>query len=1299
MTSIAQTISDELKRKRPLRALERYEEGLALPGGDALKDRFGDTMSRIAAARDITHDRARAQLPELYGGARREDRTRLLIAVIDRLFELEGDRDALQRFGLSLPSLVLDGTLQQQFCCKLAVRLGLADAIPQAVRSDVVLPLMRALIVVLRLGAPTTRDAAIEGLGALLKIVREPQAFPPDERLPIPRERGEKPDEYEKRVAISAEYVERLKRRRLLVMTIAGDPKALKEFEGRLQVDVPVVLDRLRREKAPVTKFEDVFYERQDLLRFLPGIARQGDDEELRRRTADLLRNAARLRFPDEREEITVAVARFQESVFRTIDTAMRRGWDWTEFDDVVAAAVRAIPRTMSGGAAVCNAQIRATVAILRTAVRLVTLSQGAAETRHAIAPLFENLHRATSPWVNHGIVEGCYRGLPQLAADPAYDDLTTPALRELIVQMGDFDPPDDLTKTHRRLVASSCFRRLLVSVTDTLLERQLLESEKEARVDKQNVDRDVRAVLQNPTPETVRGVCQRRTEGGTFAPATRSDHFDLAESVIATVAFETDLLGRTVSMFQRWEELPSVEQVLLTRILAAHLHAISRDAPELARHDVLRAAFLEAPGISRRDPTRLAWNVLSSIPAKAAEVADLEIQRFAEYRGRQSREDGGGGDDLPGYVLAMISPIASSRIAGAIAREMDLNLRHDREQPNADFTKSLYQVMLRGPHESIFDHLLPRVREESDRELVLLFRKHVAKVLHSNFDLKTILHHINDILPDLQGRKSETLRKLALALDLYRRLASDIEDVWPLLKDGAVAVLFRYLDELAKETPNDHRKPLMPLHERRLKHLQYEVTHYLSIPVDNFSSRTQALTRATDIAVDVEEAVGAHAGLQPPERILVVALMQQLGELFRRTNRWYCEQPLAQIDGEARDAKAKDKFWFFLCDPPSRARIDTAAALVRSGAGEANSMSEQHVDREIADLEKLIGKRPPEFVRQRGKFEEVFVAWRASNLDVDSLKKFLRKRWPPWFRVIYGLVTDFRLTSLLILLPCAWAVWMDLREAHWLEGLGFFAVSFAMIAAAILSFTRVVHLIAGWLRGRPDAESPGYWFESLLPRLARLTAVPMALIVEFDHSYEFPLVGSTWVLVLLMFLSFLTTRFFVTREIVDRKEKPGVFRLTGTEKKSVNQIVALALAHSFGIAVLLSAIFASSYEPTVKQKPHEPHPKIAAGRPAPFWELTARFLRRFDEVPKEHEHPRFLGLLPREVSMDFGTLAARMHIPLPEEVARHANFRFFPTIILSWTALGLFFGVFLEGFMKGERLRGVTPGEAATPA
>ncbi|HKR65496.1 MAG TPA: hypothetical protein VJZ00_17330, partial [Thermoanaerobaculia bacterium] len=95
---------------------------------------------------------------------------------------------------------------------------------------------------------------------------------------------------------------------------------------------------------------------------------------------------------------------------------------------------------------------------------------------------------------------------------------------------------------------------------------------------------------------------------------------------------------------------------------------------------------------------------------------------------------------------------------------------------------------------------------------------------------------------------------------------------------------------------------------------------------------------------------------------------------------------------------------------------------------------------------------------------------------------------------------------------------------------------------------------------------------------------------------------------------------------------------------------------------------------------------------------LVDRIARHVDDMPPPetgHRHTRFAGLLPRDVRFDAAKVARGYGIHVPEAIAEEINFTYYPTIILSWTALGLFIGIFLDGFVKGERLRG---GEAKAP-
>ncbi len=1219
------------------------------------------------------------EMPRLYAAARREDRSELLNAAANQIATIgdiadgpTGDKHRAQlgRLGQKFPQLVLRGTFQQQFACKLATRLALprSSPMPASVMSSVIEPLVGALIDVLRLGAPATRDAAVEGLGGLLKLFPEPaRRFPALPRLEVLREKDEGDQTFNERERISDEYFDRLERRHLMVMTIANDEASCAEFADHLKEPITTrVAGLLAMKEVPWKNVEDVLYSYPDLLRILPAVARQNSVISLN--STGLLCDAARLAKIDAEapEWVTLAFARFQENVFRTIDTALRRcEWNWTELDDALSTAIRALPRGVDGTPSMCNARIRATVALVRTATRLIT-SAPAASTKAALKDLFSNIE-AAAPWMNLGIMESAGRVLPDLLPHSEHDDLTKPMLQWLIRQFSRPHNFNDLVEVHGHLTANSCFRRIVASAMDS------------ADSSNHPAEKAVRKLLGEPTTENIFGL---RSSSDDLNGATDQKPYDIAPPVIAGIVFESELLARTSTILRRWEHATAFEKVLLARILALQLHALARDTREIERHSLLQRLFSNpAKGSTNRDDTdELAWELLSSLPAEAADPADAEIQRFIEFRGESSDESA---SLLPGYVLAMISTKASDRMAGSIAREVDLHLRSERSNVHAgDFARLLYQVTLRDPHESIFDHLLPRIRDKHSRATVSLFRRHVARLRKdtddSDLDLPKIIRHFRTFSEELEAnpatRSSETLEELRDALRAFTALTQATTDVWRALAAEKTIELIGRLDTLAGADP--HRNPLATF-KKRLTDLQDEVIHYLALPVGRFEERQRTLSRMIDAVAGIESSIRLHRGLQPPERTLLIALFKSQQVLFDGTRRWFCD--------EARKLKERNDrqgFWLYFCDPHTKVERFRAFSEL-----ERPALSMTVLDN-LAHVQARIDSEPPEFPAQRAKFERFFVDWMTSELDVETLKKTLRERWSPFFRGIYAVTTSFWLTSLTMLAPFVLALWLDYSGHHEWEGIGFLVIAAGMLLAALFSLTPP--LISGLLgklwRGK-RAAGPGYWFPCLLPRLARLTAVPMALIVEFDHSYEFPLHASSGSLLFLAALSLITTRFFVTRELVGQEEQSHI---TSDERKRVWQIVAVALAHSFAIAVVLSTIFASGHDVKTEGNDLQPSVEVHAGKPIPFWTLDETILEEVDKKQPGEKYRRFLGLVPRVVSVDFGAIAQDLGHPLPAKVA-DVKFQSYPTIILVWTALGLFFGVFLEGFMKGERLRGLT--------
>ena len=1285
----------------------------------------------------IRNDPGLHELAQQWIASRREERKRIATLAVNEIVAIghAGDVALLTRIGNDLRDLVLEGTLQQQLCCKLAIELTGKRPVPlpDPLTVHVLLPLITALKVVVRVGAPTTRDNAIEGLGALLRLVHQNvvDGYGANE-VPKAPEEGD--------LLFDSQYVLRLERRRRLVLAVAGHDESLKYVRTILGQDslpqlevlrareqaLMQVVDRLQK-RAPkddaateelrrlgnhrerlIEERERLLYERADSLRVLPAIARQEGDLEW---AIDSLRAAAAvLDIGDEREpRVLIAFARYHESLFRTIDVVLRRDAALCpRFDDVLAASVDAIPRTLVGDAPVCNARIRATIALIRTAVCLVLRSSGPAETKRAVRPLFDDL-AAAARWANPGIAEGCYRALPQLALSTAHRDLAKTALQALLFDLE--RKGEDFVSLHRRLIAAFAFRAILL---------RLAENGDEERV---------RALLRRPQ-DLLRAV----------ATAPRST--ELSAGVIERVAFEKELFARTSTMLQEWDKLCDAEQVLLTRIVAVQLHKVARQWRDLAAFPILERVFISMPtlALADDDSRAIVFNLLSALPAGAAAAADADLHRFIERCGRMrgsERPDAHSGD-LPDYVLAMISSNVSGRVADAVAREVDLSLRQERNRKKderVDFARTLYQVMLRGPHERIFQHLLPRLEDEDDIRVADFFCRHVQAVrliceTQKDEDklLDDLVPHVHKTATEIAHTPNPTLQRLRNALWQYESLAKNDSSLWLTIwrgdAGGGLGLLFRRLDTLAQFTHSrnlsagsneparmTHRKLLEPIYRDRLVRVQKGVGQYLKLSIHEFDARRAALTAARDAVAEIETALAVEPALNPPERVLLTALLRRLRDIFHRTIAWYCDEPQRLM--EANEPEDKNTFWLVFTSDPATwteqteemerhlAELDWSEAVGTYPARLRRLMGEFPLADQIRRLRAARGMEPPPVKEQEDRFEESYVEWVSNDLDIDAIRDTVAKR-SIWLRMVYAVITNLFYASLLIVVPCGWAIFMDRLELHWLEGAGFFVVAVAVSCAAAIAFSVILRKIflrcrdavdwirVHWLKKKEKIRKRHFWFQATLPRMARLIAAPMVLIAELQHSYEFPLDSSSWVLLLLMILSFFTTRFFVSREVDPHTHTAGLSRANRTR---VRQIVAVALSHAYAIALLFSMFFVTTHLRSQHETPSRQRPRPAT-RPAPEskslpMQLLVDTLHQFDDVGgTPHHHPRFLGVLPRDVEFNIGDIASHAGVELPQTVVAHSHFRFYPTIILTWTAMGLFFGVFLEGFLSGKRLR-----------
>src|ERR1051326_3903428 len=737
---------------------------------------------------------------------------------------------------------------------------------------------------------------------------------------------------------------------------------------------------------------------------------------------ADLLRAAAAWRPADDSSpNVAIAAAQYQESVFRDIDVVIRRGGPAGTFDDVTAQAVDSLPDTMVGPIAMCNAQIRATVAILRTAVRIAISRNGSSATKNALMPVFNALS-SVSRWRNPGIAEGCFQALPTLLPNPAHADLGRTALDALFIHL---QPPADTTdpaRLHVHLVSASCFRKLLVALAAT-------HSNTSFPGDVEQIESHTAALFLRPSRAAVLAAFR-----GLTSNVPSRGRGTTADLLLSGAAFDIRALQSTRAKLHRWHDLEPEEQMLFVRTLALQLKASTGEWRDVERFALLREHYKRMSTIvwSAQEREVVLWDLLAELPAETAESMDAEVQAFAENSNRRTalQQSSARIERFPGYILAMISPVAGDRITDLVVREIDLKLRQARSRHESfDLGSLLYAIFLRNPHERLFDQLLPRLSAERDHDETLLFRNLVraiaeVEIAGSPGDVLPLLAATERFLSDARNTISPTVRSLSLLLKQFRCLVSEDERVWAAIGEGdtgGLGALFSAFDELAScvsDGPQQGRALATECRER-LADLQSEVEFYQRLPVEEFDGRARTLERARDIADELIVVLRAHDRLYVPERVLLVAVVHYLRTLFERTKRWYCVEPQRQWKSAANDV-----FWpFFAADRHERALDDSETIFRRAHR------------RVVAKA----GPEPPPYVGQRARFERFFVRWISSEIDAQALAVALRPRWPLWFRSAFMVMTSYWIVALLVLLPCFVAISMHQVSLHEFEGAGFF--------------------------------------------------------------------------------------------------------------------------------------------------------------------------------------------------------------------------------------------------------------------
>lgn len=637
-------------------------------------------------------------------------------------------------------------------------------------------------------------------------------------------------------------------------------------------------------------------------------------------------------------------------------------------------------------------------------------------------------------------------------------------------------------------------------------------------------------------------------------------------------------------------------------------------------------------------------------------------VEQPDEERGTQ--EESTSPAPLPDHLVALLAPHSPFHVLSEVARGFDLHRQRELlRNPKFDLALPLLQLAVRGADPLVFEAIAARMSDMDEQRLALLIGHHVAEAREHASDpdaIRWATHHIETLKRDLselrvhpsdllngaadESESSDTQPRwtpsLLGTLEHFTRLTGPItnEDpttaprvsgtVWkaiatpasktPCGSPGGFGMLLRHFDLFRKRLgePLGLSETCAEAAEALAVHTQI----YLDLPVGEFTAREEALSHARNATIVIEDLLERESRLHAPERTLLVALLRHWRNLFEKT-----------LDNCVRRAK--------LLFDTGKSREFFATFVGPPGAGTE------------------LPAQPPGHTLRHERF---FVEWMASELDIDTLRTSLQKRWPPWFRGVYSVATSLVSILALIAAPYLLVAWLarfpEDSMAWQLRAVGFALYDVTLYVVLLIILVSGAFRIFG-LRNSGNLEER-YLFAAFLPRLFRLIVVPMALLVDFDHSYHFPITATDPTLVILFLLTFFSTVFYVGREVVGEREPLAAD--ASKHRRRIFEIVALALLEAHLIAILFSSLFGSNY--------------------------FGHDLALLAEL-----HP-FLGFIPKIITFD---TAAALHLDAIAHRLGYAiihpwlTFTFYPTIILVWTALGLFTGVFLEGFFKGERIRG----------
>ena len=370
--------------------------------------------------------------------------------------------------------------------------------------------------------------------------------------------------------------------------------------------------------------------------------------------------------------------------------------------------------------------------------------------------------------------------------------------------------------------------------------------------------------------------------------------------------------------------------------------------------------------------------------------------------------------------------------------------------------------------------------------------------------------------------------------------------------------------------------------------------------------------------------------------------------------------------------------------EPPETLLKAERAMAQAARSAQRTSASTSLSDQDESDITFVIGW----FMRRY----DLLSAKRAIQTQETSRSRAASLLWvTPWAPLMFAL-----LVAPFVLAGIGSRFFSGIEVAGHMPLLWYFKLPLAAVTAAGYAFIAysALRFVLAWARpGRTSRRTDDYYFQLLLPRGLGAICLGLAPVMWAPDGWELVLNMADGKILLTIALLALATYTFLYAQVYRTLRGSKQRNLVGRSASRTRMVYSILLVEALLAAMIVSDLIGHSFAGGIididaicasdRSNQGPPHPRVAAAVRHLGWDSFLQIKappEQKTDAPHAAAEPEgearrqvhyFLGVVPDIIVLD----------------TRWWQFHFFPTVILTWSFIALFAGLFLNLFLSQERV------------